>query len=245
MALNPKTIKALFGKLAPYADDVAGAVANYGDDALRLASNYGDDAARLVGEYGDDAANALGKVNTRFLDAGPASLEDLHASLKGAPLPDEPLRIGSLTDDVGVRVADSLPHYPENIQKGMFDGYSPYLEGTIDYPDGFASPDAFAKYYDSLELGYIPKEFGGHDIDASYDMLKALHGKADAGVIPGSRYLDPNYDPEVYRSILSDTEGPLQDFFAKKSKLNRFSTTTTATPTEVFSNPMFEDDWWL
>lgn len=32
MALNPNTIKALFGKLAPYADDVAEGVAKYGDD---------------------------------------------------------------------------------------------------------------------------------------------------------------------------------------------------------------------
>ncbi len=34
MALNPNTIKALFGKLAPMADDAAKGVANYGDDAL-------------------------------------------------------------------------------------------------------------------------------------------------------------------------------------------------------------------
>lgn len=32
MALNPKTIKALFGKLAPMADDVAEGVVKYGDD---------------------------------------------------------------------------------------------------------------------------------------------------------------------------------------------------------------------
>lgn len=55
MALNPNTIKALFGKLAPMADDVAGAVANYGDDAARLIGEYGDDVAadtsRLLKKY--------------------------------------------------------------------------------------------------------------------------------------------------------------------------------------------------
>ena len=42
MALNPNTIKALFGKLAPLADDAAGAVAKYGDDALAMAGKVDD-----------------------------------------------------------------------------------------------------------------------------------------------------------------------------------------------------------
>lgn len=54
MALNPKTIKALFSKLAPYADDVAKGVANYGDDAVRLIGEYGDDVAEGIVKYGDD-----------------------------------------------------------------------------------------------------------------------------------------------------------------------------------------------
>lgn len=41
-------LKKLFGKLTPYADDVARGVSNYGDDALRLASNYNDNATRLL-----------------------------------------------------------------------------------------------------------------------------------------------------------------------------------------------------
>ena len=53
MALNPNTIKSLFGKLAPYADDAAKGVANYGDDAARLIGKYGDD---VVPTYADDAA---------------------------------------------------------------------------------------------------------------------------------------------------------------------------------------------
>lgn len=63
MALNPNTIKALFGKLAPYADDVVKGVANYGDDAARLVANYGDDAARAVANYGDDALAVADKVD--------------------------------------------------------------------------------------------------------------------------------------------------------------------------------------
>lgn len=42
MALNPNTIKALFGKLAPLADDAAGAVAKYGDDALAVVDRVDD-----------------------------------------------------------------------------------------------------------------------------------------------------------------------------------------------------------
>lgn len=56
MALNPNTVKALFGKLAPYADDAARAVANYGDDAARLVANYGDDVA-------EDTSRILNYVN--------------------------------------------------------------------------------------------------------------------------------------------------------------------------------------
>lgn len=63
MALNPNTIKALFGKLAPMADDVAGAVANYGDDAARLIGEYSDDAARIAQHTGDPLGG--------FVETGP------------------------------------------------------------------------------------------------------------------------------------------------------------------------------
>ena len=53
MALNPKAIKALFGKLAPMADDVAGAVANYGDDAAKLIATKGDDVLRVANKVDD------------------------------------------------------------------------------------------------------------------------------------------------------------------------------------------------
>lgn len=59
MALNPNTIKALFGKLTPYADDIAKGVANYGDDAARLAANYGDDVATSVAKQSDNVAKSL------------------------------------------------------------------------------------------------------------------------------------------------------------------------------------------
>lgn len=53
MAINPKAIKALFGKLAPMADDVAGAVANYGDDAAKLIATKGDDVLRVANKVDD------------------------------------------------------------------------------------------------------------------------------------------------------------------------------------------------
>lgn len=53
MAFNLNAIKALFGKLAPYADDAVGAVAKYGDDAARAVANYGDDALAVVDKVDD------------------------------------------------------------------------------------------------------------------------------------------------------------------------------------------------
>lgn len=63
MALNPNTIKALFGKLAPYADDVAKGVVNYGDDVARAVVPYADDAAKAVVNYGDDALQIVDEVD--------------------------------------------------------------------------------------------------------------------------------------------------------------------------------------
>ena len=63
MALNLNTIKALFGKLAPYADDVAGAVANYGDDAVRGIANSADDVVDAFIETGP-----LGNSITHYMN---------------------------------------------------------------------------------------------------------------------------------------------------------------------------------
>lgn len=71
MALNPNTIKALFGKLAPYADDVAKGVANYGDDAARIIANNADDAAKIIANQGDDVARAVTPAFRNFDDLIP------------------------------------------------------------------------------------------------------------------------------------------------------------------------------
>lgn len=72
MSLNPNTIKALFGKLAPYADDVARGVANYGDDVARAVTPYVDDAAGLIADNAGRAAMSpelLSDSKLDFVDA--------------------------------------------------------------------------------------------------------------------------------------------------------------------------------
>ena len=70
MAINPKTIKALFGKLAPMADDIAAGVAKYGDDAARAVANYGDDVAKaLVADNAGRALPSLDLYDDDYLDA--------------------------------------------------------------------------------------------------------------------------------------------------------------------------------
>ena len=106
MALNPNTIKALFGKLAPYADDVAKGVANYGDDAARLVTDYGDDVVddftRLTSYVNRHNAKSLdvptpvktalqaGKLNDLGFSNTPPQgvLAKLHSALDDVPVDD-------------------------------------------------------------------------------------------------------------------------------------------------------------
>lgn len=56
---------------------------------------------------------------------------------------------------------DGTPDFDAmNVQPSKFGGYSPDLVGSFTFPDGFTSPDTSAMYYDSLERGYIPAEWG-------------------------------------------------------------------------------------
>lgn len=86
MALSPNTIKALFGKLAPYADDAAVAVANYGDDVARAVVPYADDAAKAVTNYGDDVARAIATTPPASV-ANPKDLASLKERLVDKRLP--------------------------------------------------------------------------------------------------------------------------------------------------------------
>jgi hypothetical protein len=53
-------------------------------------------------------------------------------------------------------------------------GQKKHLIDSMDYPDGFIDPEDFARYYDSLELGFIPAEFA--DFDGTYiHPIKAPH----------------------------------------------------------------------
>ena len=145
----------------------------------------------------------------------------------------EPPEFTDLIDDFGVRTT-APPHYEPKVKKSDFATYNPLLEGSVNFPDGFASPDDFARYYDSLELGYAPSDFitdslddafsGTVDADNWNDFWRAYHGTGP--------YAD---------------EGPLEAFFREQAKLPKgiSKRQPLRTTEEFFSNPMFEDDWWL
>jgi hypothetical protein len=103
------------------------------------------------------------------------------------------------------------------VSKGMFRSYSPYNEDSIHFPDGFGDPEDFARYYDSLELGYVPSEWV----------------RDSQGIFENQRVMD-GYDRLVHN--------------AKPRSLPRVSKNVLPvkqSPNQIFSTPMFEDDWWL
>lgn len=122
MALNPNTIKALFGKLVPYTDDIAKGVANYGDDAARLIANNADDAARLATNYGDDVADDVARLSAYVSKHNAKSL-DIPLPVKTALQASEPDSLGfSNVPNQGVLSKlhdrlDDLPISPYNRYK--------------------------------------------------------------------------------------------------------------------------------
>lgn len=54
---------------------------------------------------------------------------------------------------------DNTPDYDAMVIDPADFGQRKRLIDSIDYPDGFTNPDDYARYYDSLELGFVPKEF--------------------------------------------------------------------------------------
>lgn len=103
------------------------------------------------------------------------------------------------------------------VSKHMFRGYSPYDEDSVLFPDGFGNPDDFARYYDSLELGYVPDRF----------------------IRDSKRYYETQYPVELGDGFIYETPTSLPRSISKKPPHIK------QTPNQVFSTPMFEDDWWL
>lgn len=119
----------------------------------------------------------------------------------------------------GSSVSSAFDGYGQPIvSKNMFRSYRPYLEDSIHYPDGFGDPEDFAKYYDSLELGYVPDNW-----------------RVDSKGIFENQRLKDAYDRLVHN--------------ARPRTLPRSVSKNTPhfkqTSNQIFSTPMFEDDWWL
>lgn len=160
-------------------------------------------------------------IDDTFDYAESASLEDLYDYLKGAPLPDAPPR---------ATYTDALEPAPK-VHKYNFSSYNPYYEDSPLFPDGFASPDDFAKYYESMELGYIPSEFAS----SYYDNM---HEGVDFDTM--SEFWDAPHDP-LY--VLGPFDlGPPFNFGRPAPKAKA---TDKANSEKFFSNPMFWDDLWL
>lgn len=230
MALNLSKLKALFGKLAPYADDVAKGIVNYGDDAARAVANYGDDVVRGIANSADDAVGAAGKIDN-LLPITTEFDEVLTRQLPVDVFHDAP-DVTARRDLWGAR--DLQPPPDNRVLKDMFASYNPKFEGTVNFPDGFASPDDFARYYDSLELGYVPSNF---QIDSLSEMFGDTVDTANWNDFWQSHYSTGPYADE----------GPLEAFFREQAKLPKgiSKRQPLRTTEEFFSNPMFEDDWWL
>lgn len=120
MALNPKTIKALFGKLAPMADDVAEGVVKYGDDVVK----YGDDTMKVL--YGDPDGlgfSTLGDdLGLGFSNAkvDPRALPNLSGYVETGPLGDEIAFFDNLQNTVGIngkRYTYPYRYSPQNALK--------------------------------------------------------------------------------------------------------------------------------
>ena len=139
----------------------------------------------------------------------------------------------SITDAYGSRnVRGFEPDVP--LHKGTYQAYDPRFEDSPYFPDGFASPDDFARYYDSLELGYTPIEW-------SYDSLnEAFSDVVDTD--DWNDFWDAHYGYGKYAD-----EGPLEAFFSEQRKLPRGFTRQPPNRRieEFFSNPMFQDDYWI
>lgn len=171
------------------------------------------------------------RVANEFDATSPATLDDLYDSLKGAPAPRESYPI--TTDSFGSKNIRGLE--PDNlVRKSDFDTYNPIFEDSPYFPDGFASPDDFARYYDSLELGYTPSKF---IMDSKSEMFGDTVDTDNWNDFYRAYYGNPPYADE----------GPLESFFREQAKLPKgiSKQPPNRTVEEFFSNPMFWDDLWI
>lgn len=141
-----------------------------------------------------------------------------------------PSRLGEYTDRWGSKAVDDWT--PPAVRKTDFASYEPQWEDSLFFPDGFASPEDFAKYYDSLELGYIPSNLqpsltfsgSGFPIDVFQEYLDGVGARAVDDV-----YLDAGWDYANLGNVPT-------------SKLR----TRSSRPLEsFFRNAMFQDDSWI
>lgn len=179
------------------------------------------------------------RIDHSFDAPAPPSVADVMFFEKmSAPIPasvytDADVPSTFITDEYGSRnVRGFEPDVP--LHKEAYQTYDPRFEDSPYFPDGFASPDDFARYYDSLELGYTPIEW-------NYDSLNEAF----------SDTVDTNDWNDFWRAYYGDgdyaDEGPLEAFFREHRKLPRGFTKQPPNRRieEFFSNAMFQDDSWI
>lgn len=168
-------LKKLFGKLTPYADDIARGAANYGDDALRLASNYGDEAldygvdlARVVDKYDDDVARAFNS-NVDIMDITP---KGKIATGVGSP---PPIKKPLFEGDVRMNADSSLSVLS--------------ADDVYNIENDWLTQDMLSRG----ELNNVGTRFQTHSIDLN-DLHKAGYGRPDQYGM-----LHPDVDADIAR----------------------------------------------
>lgn len=140
MAINPNTIKTLFRKLAPVADDVAKGVVKYGDDVVK----YGDDTAKILygGSKGLGFSTLGDKLGLGFSNAkvNPRALPNLSGYVEIGPLGDEITFFDNLRNTVGIngkRYTYPYRYSPQNALKERLLNKRTGLGKATDFDDSY------------------------------------------------------------------------------------------------------------
>lgn len=159
-------------------------------------SEFSDDVLEMMA---DDHIDLVYNTQTRPVGSftKPENTDDLISYLNGA---DSELDSFNRLDPNAYKSGlDGTPDLDSTlIDPQRFPGYNSKLEGSFTYPDGFYDPDGAAMYYDSLERGYIPEEYGNVDYFSYREpAYHPVHGQVRKRI-----------DDQVSNRITYDTHAP-------------------------------------
>lgn len=206
MNIKPHNLKSFFNwiRKSPVDDIAFNAVKSNADDVARGALDVVDDIPSSISF--DDIADTY---NYQKNMPQPKSYDDLISNLKtdlsnrhdsrvmNSMFPgygeivsgaDAPRFTDFTNDDVPQLPLDSTPDYDAMAIDLLSYGQKPDLIDSVMYPDGFGTPEAFARYYDDLELGF---QTSPHAILNGRD-IQYTAASSDGLIIDGKRYHYPD-----------------------------------------------------